>query len=203
MPGTKAPKIAARVRRLPRAGMPPTTASAVMPAASAVPEPSPSPSPCGQSWTLTRRCAIAPRTFFCHIGALGLLLCAVGIGFWMAGYPLVMLFCGCQFAALCGAALVHARHATDGERVRVEDGRVQVASSRGCREQVLEVRACWARLERRPSGGLVLRSGRVELPLGDQLTPAQRRVFAEEFAASLAQARCGGTLRPKGSGDAA
>ena len=148
--------------------------------------------PPGDAWTLTRRCAIAPRTFFGHIGALGLLLCAVGVGFWVAGYPLVMFFCGCQFAALCGAALVHARHATDGERVCVEDGRVRVASSHGARERVVEVHACWARLERGPSGRLVLRSGRVELPLGERLTPAQRRVFAEEFAASLARARQGG-----------
>lgn len=175
------PPTASTVSPAPMSTLPPTVAGLA-------PE-SAGPAAMRQAWKLTRNCAIPPRIFFWNIGALGLVLAAVGTAFWVAGYPLVMFFCGCQLVALCAAALMHARHATDGERVRIEGGRVRVESSRGGHERVFDAHACWVRLERASSGGLVLRSGRTELPVGEQLTPAQRRVFAEEFAASIARAR--------------
>lgn len=101
-----------------------------------------------------------------------------------------MFFCACQLLALIAAALVHARHATDEERVQVQvdQGKVRVETNCGDRQRRLDAHACWVRLERGASGSLCLRSGRVALPLGQQLTPERRRVFAEEFAASLARA---------------
>ncbi|WP_183025163.1 DUF2244 domain-containing protein [Variovorax sp. UMC13] len=139
------------------------------------------------AWKLTRNCAMRPSTFFWHIGALALLMALVGAGFWVAGYPLVMFFCGCQLAALCIAGLVYARHANDGERIRVEAGAVHIETSHGGREREVDFHACWVRLERDRSGALTLRSGSASLPLGKQLTPARRRLFAEEFAASIAR----------------
>jgi uncharacterized membrane protein len=139
------------------------------------------------AWKLTRNCAMVPATFFCNIGALALLMAVIGAGFWVAGYPLVMVFCGCQLAALCIAGLVYARHANDGERIRVEAGAVHVETSHGGHERVADFHACWVRLDRERSGALTLRSGSASLPLGEQLTPARRRVFAEEFAACIAR----------------
>lgn len=141
------------------------------------------------SWTLTRNCAISPCTFFWNVGALAGVVGAVGTGFWVAGYPLVMFFCACQLFALGIAGIVFARHATDGERVRVDAGTVRVETSRGCRQRVVDFQACWVRLERHPSGALTLRGGRAVVPVGEQLTPAARKIFAEEFAASIALAR--------------
>jgi uncharacterized membrane protein len=128
-----------------------------------------------------------PGTFFWNIGALALLMALIAAGFWVAGYPLVMFFCGCQLAAVCIAGLVYARHANDGERIRVEAGAVHVETSHGGHERVVDFHACWVRLERDRSGALTLRSGSASLPLGKQLTPARRRLFAQEFAASIAR----------------
>lgn len=139
------------------------------------------------AWKLTRNCAIQPATFFWNIGALALLMAVIGTIFWIVGYPRVMLFCGCQLAALCIAGLVYARHANDGERIRIEADAVHVETSHGGHERVVDFHACWVRLDRDRSGALTLRSGSASLPLGEQLTPARRRIFAEEFAASIAR----------------
>ncbi len=160
--------------------------------------PTPSPTPSVEAreapasaqpvaWKLTRNCAIPPATFFWNMGALALLMAVIGAGCWIAGYPLVMFFCGCQMAALLIAALAYARHANDGEWIRVEGGVVHVETSQGGHERVVDFQACWVRLDRDSSGTLTLRSGRASLPLGEQLTPARRRIFAEEFAASIAR----------------
>jgi len=161
-----------------------------------MPTPSPTPSVSAQeapasaqpvAWKLTRNCAMPPATFFWNIGALALLMAVIGAGCWIAGYPLVMLFCGCQIAALFIAGLAYARHANDGERIRVDGGAVHVETSHGGHERVVDFHACWVRLERSSSGALTLRSGSASLPLGEQLTPPRRRIFAEEFAASIAR----------------
>jgi len=174
----------------------------IEPHSRADPAPVLAPMPPGaEGWQLTRNCAIAPSTFFWNIAALGLAPFLAGVGFWVSGYPLVMLFCVCQLLALGAAALVHAWHATDGEWVQVGHGKVHVEARCGGHRRVLDIHACWARLERGPCDSLVLRSGRDALSLGDQLTPARRRMFAEEFAASLARAKLQDARIPARDGD--
>lgn len=140
-------------------------------------------------WKLTRSCSMRPEIFFLNVGMLSVFSAAAGTAFWMAGYPLILFFCGCKIAALCVSALAYARHAVDGERVRLQGTTVYVESVCGARQTQLEFPLCWVQLERLPSGELLLRSSGVTVPLGGQLTPARRQVFAAEFAASLAWAR--------------
>lgn len=80
-------------------------------------------------------------------------------------------------------------------------GKVHVEARCGGRRRVLDIHACWARLERGPCDSLVLRSGRDAFALGDQLTPARRRMFSQEFAASLARARLQDARTPAGDED--
>lgn len=138
-----------------------------------------------RAWKLTRNCAMAPATFFWNIGAVGAGLSAVGAAFWLAGYPVVMLFCGVQLAAWGIAALAYARHAADGEHVHVDAGKVRVETRCGSAERVVDFQACWLRIESDASGALMLRSGREALPVGTHLSADRRKVFAEEFAASI------------------
>jgi uncharacterized membrane protein len=144
-------------------------------------------SPQTVAWKLTRNCAIAPATFFWNLGALALITAVIGAGYWFAGYPLVMLFCGAQIGALFIAGLVYSRHANDGERIRVEGDAVYVETSHGGRAREDNFHACWVRLDRDPSGALTLCSSGASLPLGEQLTPARRRIFVDEFAARIAR----------------
>jgi len=130
---------------------------------------------------------MGPAAFFWNLGALALITAVIGAGYWFAGYPLVMFFCGAQMAALFIAGLVYARHANDGERIRIEGGSVHVETIDGGHERVADFHACWVRLDRDPSGALTLRSSGTSLPLGEQVTPARRRIFADEFAASIAR----------------
>ncbi|RYF67446.1 MAG: DUF2244 domain-containing protein [Comamonadaceae bacterium] len=155
------------------------------------PDREPAPTTGVDSWKLTRNCAIAPITFFCNIAALALVPLLAGFAFWTAGYPMVMFFCACQLVALFAAAMAYALHATDGELIEVQPahGKVRIEARCGSRQRVLDLDVCWVRLERDPFGSLMLRSGRAELPLGGQLNPSRRQLFAEEFAASLARAR--------------
>jgi len=151
-------------------------------------------------WILQRNCAMSPRAFMLHIAAAAALVAALGCGFCIAGYPVVLCFCAGQVLALAAAAWVHAIHAVDGERVVLTPGTIEVHTTRGLRSQTFRFDPCWAWLESaredgrdRPGGARsqppVLCGGGLRVPLGGCLADAQRRRFAAEFGRSLRQAR--------------
>ncbi|MCU0942229.1 MAG: DUF2244 domain-containing protein [Hydrogenophaga sp.] len=73
----------------------------------------------GVEWRLHRNCSITPS----QLGILYASLCVVSLGvagfFWALGATLVLPFAALELTAVGTAFLVYARHATDGERVRL------------------------------------------------------------------------------------
>jgi uncharacterized membrane protein len=136
-------------------------------------------------WNLQRNCAMFQRGFMLHIGAAAALVAALGCGFWVAGYPVVLYFCIGQMLALAAAAGVHAIHAVDGERVVLTPGSIEVHATRGLRLQTFRFDPCRAWLEcgreeeRSVPRGVrsqrpVLCGGGLRVPLGGCLCDAQR-----------------------------
>ena len=103
----------------------------------------------GQSfqWFLRRNCSVTPR----QLAWIYLSLCAVSLGlgvmFWLLGATLVLPIAWLELMLVGAAFLVYARHATDGETIRLDDGQLvieQESAGRLCR---CEFRREWVRVE--------------------------------------------------------
>jgi uncharacterized membrane protein len=139
------------------------------------------------SWNLTRNCAMSPRGFMLHVAAASALSCLIGLGFWAGGYPLVLAFCICQSLALGVAALAHAVHAVDGERIVLTTQALEVHATRGLRAHTFRLDPYWTRLEDAGGpGSPALRNGATRVPVAVYLTAAERRRFVAEFNRTLA-----------------
>lgn len=82
-------------------------------------------------WFLKRNCSVTPS----QLGWLYASLCVVSLGigtvFWMHGAPLVLPFAWLELAAVGFAFMAYARHATDGERIMLQAGRLVVELENG------------------------------------------------------------------------
>jgi len=146
--------------------------------------------PAAVRWNLTRNISMTPRAFMLHVGAAAAISCAIGIGFWVAGYPMVFGFCAWQALALGAAVVHHAAHALDGEQLVLTGQTLEVQSRRGFRSTTVHLNPCWTRLE--CSGDAeppALCSGRTRIPVAVYLAAAQRARFAADFNRLLGAAR--------------
>ena len=118
------------------------------------------PDAAGLRWHLVRNCSITPR----QLGVLYVSLCAVstviGAGFRFQGASLVAPFAVLELLAVGIAFLIYARHATDGERVLL---------AQGCLEVEVE------------QAGRVMRT----VLLGRHVRPELRGPLARELASAL------------------
>lgn len=87
----------------------------------------------GQSirWFLKRNCSITPS----QLGWLYVSLCMVSLGigtaFWLHGAFMVLPFAWLELAAVGLAFILYARHASDGEKIELQDGRLVVELENG------------------------------------------------------------------------
>jgi uncharacterized membrane protein len=144
----------------------------------------------GRHWQLRRNCALSPAQF----GGVFLTLAAVSVAiatfFVVAGAPYVAVFAGIEVLALGVAFLVFARHAGDGEHIRLQDGLLRIEQRLGHRGSVTEIDAAWARVEPPSSPralvALVGAGRRVEV--GRYLTPPDRARLAHSLRQALRDA---------------
>ncbi len=90
------------------------------------------------AWHLRRNCSVTPRQLGGWYATLCLLSLLIGSGFWVLGMPLVLAFAGLELLAVGVALLVYARHALDGETVRLHGGRLSVERECAGRRETLE-----------------------------------------------------------------
>lgn len=134
-------------------------------------------------WQLRRNCSLAPRQLL----AVYLSLCAVSLViagmFWWHGARLVLPFASAELLVLGVALLCYARHATDGESIRLAGGRLTVEQQVGSRAQRVEFAPAWVRIE--PEFGdrsLVELSGQGRrVVVGRHVRPELRRQLADEL----------------------
>jgi uncharacterized membrane protein len=151
--------------------------------------------PEGAAWCLQRNCSMAPSTLL----SLYAVLCAVSLGiaafFWTHGAPLVLPFALVELLAVGVALAVYARHAVDGERVRLDGGRLVVVRRAGPREDRFEFDAHWVRVSRAADGGVQVSAGAQALRIGGLAAPAQRDRVTREINEALARFRHGAAGR--------
>jgi uncharacterized membrane protein len=132
------------------------------------------------SLVLKRNCSIAPATFACVFAALAVAVLGIGIGFAMAGAWLILPFAGLEVIALGAAFVLHARHATDYERIELAGGRLRVEVAEAERIARYELDARRARIEMQ-GPHIVLRGAGEELRIGRHLDEEARMRFAAEL----------------------
>ena len=98
-------------------------------------------------WFLRRNCSVTPQQlgwFYVSLCAVSL---AIGTAFWFQGAKLVLPFAWAELLAVGLAFAMYARHATDGETIRLAGGRLVVELESGGKLERSEFRRDWVRVE--------------------------------------------------------
>lgn len=138
-------------------------------------------------WRWPRYSAVTPAQtvgVYASVGAPALL---VAVFCWLLGARLVMVFTGLELLVLGVAFVWQRRHADDGERIVLRDGRLLVELAQAGVLRRTEFQSAWVRVElaRRP-GALIEVSGqgrRVEV--GRYVRPEWRASLAAEIRRAL------------------
>jgi uncharacterized membrane protein len=99
----------------------------------------------------------------------------------------VLLFAGLEIVALGTAFMVYARHATDGEYVRLADGALWVERQHGGNRRIDRFNPQWVRVESAEVEANAVRlgeSGRA-VEIGRYVTAQQRAAFVRELKTAL------------------
>lgn len=133
-------------------------------------------------WRLCRNCSLAPRQLLrCYLG-LSVVCLGIGSLCWWHGATLVMPFAWLEVLALGVALLVYARHAADGECLRLERGMLTVRRECAGRIEQHEFRFDGVRIESRGDGSLVELSGQGRsIAIGRLVRPEARRQLVNDL----------------------
>lgn len=143
----------------------------------------------GQSihWFLKRNCSLTPS----QLGWLYASLCVVSLGigtaFWLHGAPMVLPFAWLELAAVGLVFILYARHATDGEKIALQEGRLVVELENGGNVERAEFLPHQVRIEPQASdGSLIEVSGQGRsVKVGRYVRPELRAALAQEIRMAL------------------
>jgi len=140
-------------------------------------------------WNLQRRCALAPAQLGVCLAVLVAASGLVGLGFWAAGVPFVTAFAGLELLAVLVAFTLHARHAADGESLRLHGGRLHVEFRRGGRTDTVAFDLWSLRLSAAADDVIVLHAFGRTWPVGRLADPPRRRRVLQELRDAVADAQ--------------
>lgn len=138
-------------------------------------------------WFLKRNCSVTPS----QLGWLYASLCVVSLGigtvFWLNGARLVLPFAWLELAAVGFAFVLYARHATDGEKIALQGGRLVVELENGGHYERTEFLPHQVRVEPRDSDrSLIEVSGQGRsVRVGRYVRPELRAALAREIRMAL------------------
>lgn len=141
-------------------------------------------------WFLRRNCSVTPY----QLGWLYLSLCSVslliGTVFWFQGAKLVLPFAWIEVVAVGIAFAVYARHATDGETIRLTGGQLVVELESGGKLERAEFRRDWVRVEpgAADSSLIELSAHGKRVQVGRYIRPELRSELASEIRMALRSA---------------
>jgi uncharacterized membrane protein len=138
-------------------------------------------------WFLKRNCSVTPA----QLGWLYVSICVVSLGigtfFWLHGAKLILPFAWLELVVVGTAFLVYARHATDGEKISLQGGRLVVELENAGRLERAEFQREWVRIE--PKTGdrsLIEVSGQGQsVEVGRYVSPDLRPALAREIRMAL------------------
>lgn len=138
-------------------------------------------------WVLRRNCALTPRQVGTFYASLVLVSTLIAAGFAINGAWMVLPFSCAEVLAVGIALVLYARHATDHERVCLDDSRLVVEVVSGGDRTVTTLDRCWTRVcveAGRRAGVFVACRGR-RVPIGRFVGEEERRRFAKELSRAL------------------
>ncbi len=141
----------------------------------------------GMEWRLRRNCSVTPA----QLGLLYASLCVVSLGvagfFWTQGATLVLPFAALELLAVGAAFLVYARHAADGERIRLLAHALVVEQETAGRLQRSEFAREWVRVEPAAVAPnlIEVRAGGESVQVGRFLRAELRPALAREIRQAL------------------
>jgi uncharacterized membrane protein len=114
----------------------------------------------------------------------------IGVAFWFMGAVFVLPFASLELLLVGICFLVYARHASDGERIYLDGGRLVVELENAGRLERKEFRREWVRVEPRSGdGSLIEVSGQgLSVFVGRFVRPELRPVLANEIRMALRSA---------------
>jgi uncharacterized membrane protein len=98
-------------------------------------------------WFLRRNCSVSPAQLLTVYLSLCCVSLAISGFFWMQGATLVLPYACLEILMLGIAFFAYARHATDGERIVLHDGRLVVELESGGKLERSEFLGRWVRVE--------------------------------------------------------
>lgn len=145
------------------------------------------PSEQGVEWSLKRNCSVTPA----QLGWLYASICVVSLGvagfFWSQGATLVLPFAVLELIAVAVAFLAYARHATDGDRISLLEGRLVVEQETAGQTKRCEFAREWVRVEPQDDDDQMIevRGGGQSVRVGRFLRSDLRPVVAREIRQAL------------------
>jgi len=149
--------------------------------------PSPASAPT-REWTLRRNCSLAPRQVARAYAALCAGSLVVAAGFLAHGVWLVLAFSLVELALVGLALLIHARHATDHERIALSPSGLLVTRVRAQRREFVRLDPLWARVlgpDPHRRALICLESRGVRVEIGRFVDDTRRRQVAGELRLAL------------------
>lgn len=141
----------------------------------------------GTLWRIKRNCSLTPRQAGWFFLLLSVLSLSVGLFFWLLGAVLVLPFTALELLALACAFVLYARHAGDGECIRLEDGRLVVETETAGRTQRTEFAREWVRVAQPTGRGALIEvsAGNRSVSVGRFLRAELRPALAREIRQAL------------------
>ena len=137
-------------------------------------------------WTLRRNCSLTPRQSLVAWAVPLMLLLAVAALAGLLGWWWVLGFALLTAGVLAAALWLYARHALDGETLRLaDDGLLHIEQQCGLRRQHRVCQAALVKLETTRDGSLTLWTGHTPTRVGAQAVPARRERAARELRQAL------------------
>ncbi len=141
-------------------------------------------------WFLRRNCSVTPQQLGWLYASLSAVSLAIGTVFWFQGAKLVLPFAWAEMVAVGVAFAVYARHATDGETIRLAGGQLVVELESGGKLERAEFRREWVRVEPGAADNSLIElsaHGR-KVHVGRYVRPELRSVLASEIRMALRSA---------------
>lgn len=141
-----------------------------------------------REWTLRRNCSLSPRQVARAYAVLCLGSLAVAVGFLLHGVWLVLAFSLLELALVGLALLVHARHATDHERIALSESGLLVTRVQAEKRELTRLDPLWTRVvvpDDRRRTLIQLESRGVKVEIGRFVDASRRRQVARELRQAL------------------
>ncbi|MFD0669223.1 DUF2244 domain-containing protein [Ramlibacter sp. MAHUQ-53] len=138
-------------------------------------------------WALRRNCSVTPAQLGWVYASLCVLSLGIAFMFWLQGATLILPLAWLELAAVGVALLVYARHATDGERIRLQGPNLVVELETAGRLERAEFHRDWVRVEpQSDQRSLIEVSGRGRsVQVGRFVRPELRPALAQEIRMAL------------------